>query len=166
MATVFLSVGSNINPEANLRTCASVLKQHFDQLKWSPVYRSEPVGISGADFLNAVISARTSLPVNEVVKILKQLETNQGRDRSMRGFKSRTLDLDLLLYDQLTIDTAELKLPHEDLTSAAFVLIPIIDLNAKGKHPTTGETYLQILEDCISRQADFATGLKKVPFEF
>jgi len=166
MATIYISIGSNINPEVNFRTCSVALKQHFEQLIWSPIYRSVPVGMRGADFLNAVVSARTSLPVSAVVKLLKQMELNQGRESDMHGFNSRTLDIDLLLYDQLIVDTEELTLPHKELSNTAFVLVPMVDLQPTSKHPTTDQTYQDMLASCLYRQADFAAGLSKVTLEF
>jgi len=82
MAQIYLSIGSNIEPEINLQACAKNLADHFTSPIWSPVYRSAAVGMEGDDFLNAVVVAHTMQTVESVNNTLKLIEDNHGRPMS------------------------------------------------------------------------------------
>ncbi|HET8898016.1 MAG TPA: 2-amino-4-hydroxy-6-hydroxymethyldihydropteridine diphosphokinase [Rhodanobacteraceae bacterium] len=139
MATAYLSLGSNIEPEHYLRAAILALRQHFATVELSPVYRCRAVGFDGADFLNAAARIETSLGPHELDDWLHALEDAHARDRSGPRFSSRTLDVDLLLYDDLVLDgPGRLKLPRADLVTQAFVLKPMLDLAPELIHPTRG----------------------------
>ncbi|MEE9333155.1 MAG: 2-amino-4-hydroxy-6-hydroxymethyldihydropteridine diphosphokinase [Granulosicoccaceae bacterium] len=162
MARVFLSIGSNIRPEAHFRLCALALANHFSDLTWSPIYRSAAVGMAGDDFLNAVVSARTNKTVEATHKLLKQIEDEHGRVRAANKFTSRTLDIDLLLYDDAVLGTSSLTLPSPDLTSAAYVLVPLVDLEPAGVHPLLNRTYQELLYDLEKVQPNYKSTLSAV----
>ena len=111
MAQIFLSIGSNIEPELHFKRCAVSLEAHFENVKWSPLYRSKAVGMEGDDFLNAVVCAVTDLSVEKLYNTLNSIETDLGRVRSANKFSSRTMDIDLLLYDDLVFSNATINLP-------------------------------------------------------
>ena len=104
MATIYISLGSNINREQNTREGIEALKQAFGELNLSSVYESEAVGFDGDAFYNMVISCEVDTPVHDTNQILRDIEDVNGRDRGSPKFSSRTLDLDLLLYDDLQLD--------------------------------------------------------------
>jgi len=162
MPTLFLSIGSNINPIDNFKICSRALQKQFQTINWSPIYKSPAIGLQGADFLNAVISAETSMTQLEVNSSLKHIEQNQGRDHSQPRFSSRTLDIDLLLYDQLIMDTPELTLPRDEIYSEAFVLLPLVDLAPKLVDPKSGQTFQSILDNKITDNADFIKDFEQV----
>ena len=162
MPRIYLSIGSNIRPEANFRQCALALDKHFSDTAWSPVYRSAAVGMVGDDFLNAVVSARTNHAVESVTELLKQIEHEQGRVRAANKFTSRTLDIDLLLYDDMVINTTSITLPRAEITSAAHVLVPLAELEPNGVHPVLKKTYQTLLSDQEKVQADFKSALSRV----
>ena len=141
-ARVFVSAGSNIDPRANLETACRALKRHYGEIELSPLYQSPAEGFSGPDFLNLVAGFETEESPGEIRKRLAELEARAGRDRSGGKFSSRTLDLDLLLYDD-RVD-ASLKLPHPDIERYAFVLKPLADLAPDLRHPVSGATIAEL----------------------
>ena len=144
MATIYISLGSNINREENTRTGVKALKQAFGDLTLSSVYESEAVGFDGDAFYNMVITCEVSTPVFETNQILRDIEDANGRDRSGPKFSSRTLDLDLLLYDDLKLDENGLKLPRGEILKNAFVLWPLAEIAPDLKHPEAGISYAEL----------------------
>ncbi len=144
--TVFISIGSNINPHHHLRGARQTLFDLLETAVISPIYQSPAVGMKGNDFLNAVISGVTNKTVSDLVQTLSQIESNAGRVRASDKFSNRTLDLDLLLYGDLvctqTIDNASRKktvtLPHPDILTEAYVLQPFADIAGNLIHPAAG----------------------------
>jgi len=145
MASVYVSLGSNIDPASNLVLATNRLREQSQQLVASAVYRSAAVGFDGPDFLNAVVAFETQsdvlADVQAVVAWLTSLEDRQARDRTQPQFSSRTLDLDLLLYDDLVCDTETLQLPHEEILQHRYVLQPLAELSGDLTHPLTGHTF-------------------------
>lgn len=141
MATIYISLGSNIDRENNTRAGIDALKQAFGQLELSSVYESEAVGFEGDAFYNMVIACEVKIPVHEANQVLRDIEDANGRDRSGPKFSSRTLDLDLLLYDDLMMDENGLKLPRGEILKNAFVLWPMAEIAPQLKHPETGTSY-------------------------
>ncbi len=144
MATIYISLGSNINREENTRVGIAALKQVFGDLTLSSVYESEAVGFDGDAFYNMVIACEVSTPVFETNKILRDIEDANGRDRSGPKFSSRTLDLDLLLYDDLVLDENGLRLPRGEILKNAFVLWPLAEIAPELKHPETQNSYAEL----------------------
>ena len=144
MATIFISLGSNIDREHNTRVGIYALRQVFGPLNLSSVYESESVGFDGDPFYNMVIACDVDTPVHETNQILREIEDANGRDRSGPKFSSRTLDLDLLLYDDLMMDENGLKLPRGEILINAFVLWPMAEIAPQLKHPETGTSYAEL----------------------
>lgn len=141
---IVISIGSNVEPEQNLRSAVRFLRREFDDLVLSPVYRSAAVGFDGADFLNLVASARTDAAPDWVAARLRHIETDHRRDRSAPRLGPRTLDLDLLLYDEQVLKKGILRLPRAEITEHAFVLRPLADLLPNARHPLMGMTYSEL----------------------
>jgi 2-amino-4-hydroxy-6-hydroxymethyldihydropteridine diphosphokinase len=144
MATIFISLGSNIDREHNTRVGIYALRQVFGPLNLSSVYESESVGFDGDPFYNMVIACEVSTPVHETNQILREIEDANGRDRSGPKFSSRTLDLDLLLYDDLILDEDDLKLPRGEILKNAFVLWPLAEIAPHQIHPVAGVSYAEL----------------------
>ena len=144
MATIYISLGSNINREKNTRAGIAQLRQAFGELTLSSVYESEAVGFEGDAFYNMVIACQVSTSVHETNQILRDIEDANGRDRSGPKFSSRTLDLDLLLYDDLVLDEKGLKLPRGEILKNAFVLWPLAEIAPELKHPETQTSYAEL----------------------
>lgn len=144
MATIYISLGSNIEREKNTRAGITALKQAFGVLRLSSVYESEAVGFAGEAFYNMVIACEVDTTVFETNQILRDIEDINGRDRSGPKFSSRTLDLDLLLYDDLIINENGLQLPRAEILKNAFVLWPLAEIAGQLKHPETGQSYAEL----------------------
>jgi 2-amino-4-hydroxy-6-hydroxymethyldihydropteridine diphosphokinase len=137
-ARVFVSVGSNIDKESNIRSAVAALRAKFGQLVISRVYESAAVGFDGRSFHNLVIGFDTDCAPVEVAQILRGIEYQHGRTRHEERFASRTLDLDLLLYGDLISDKGGLQLPRDEITRYAFVLRPLADVAGDLLHPQLG----------------------------
>lgn len=134
MIQAYVSLGSNVRAEANICSCTHYLQARFRQVISSAVYRTPAIGFKGDPFLNSVIGFATSMPVAELRTYLRELEAIHGRVRSTDKFAPRTLDLDLLLYGDTVLDTAE-NLPHRDILQYAFVLYPLAEIAPNQQHP-------------------------------
>ncbi len=141
MATIYISLGSNINREENTRAGVAALKQAFGHLTLSSVYESEAVGFDGDAFYNMVIACEVDSSVHDSNQILRDIEDAHGRDRSGPKFSSRTLDLDLLLYDDLILDEFGLVLPRGEILKNAFVLWPLAEIAPDLVHPVAEASY-------------------------
>lgn len=160
MAEIFISVGSNINPETNVRAAIVALRAAFSNVRISPVYRSQAVGFDGDDFLNLVVAATTDLTPSAVASLLQDIENRHGRDRRQPKFSSRTLDLDLLLYDDLVLTGGGLQLPRGEIEKYAFVLAPLAAIAADRRHPVTGQT-IDVMWRCLDKSRE---RLQEIPF--
>lgn len=141
-----VSLGSNIDREANLRRAIDLLREIYGRLTISPVYETEAVGFDGDDFLNLVICFETGDTVESVWSQLKNIEDAMGRDRSMPRFSARSIDLDLLTYGDLVIDRDGIQLPRHEILTNAFVLKPMSDIMGAKMHPQLKKTYHELWE--------------------
>lgn len=141
-STAYIGLGSNIgNPESHIRAALDQLKQHPDiQLdKVSSLYQTPPVGyLNQADFINAVAKIYTRLSPQGLLQVLLDIELNHGRERPFKD-APRTLDLDLLLFDQIEMDTPTLTLPHPRMSSRGFVLVPLAETEPQIDIPKQGK---------------------------
>jgi 2-amino-4-hydroxy-6-hydroxymethyldihydropteridine diphosphokinase len=142
MASVFVSLGSNIDPEKNLRLGIEALRQRFGEVRVSPVYRSKAVGFEGDDFLNLVAVFESDASPRAICADFETIHGLAGRDRQSGRWTSRPLDIDLLLYDDLVIDERPVRVPRSDILEYSFVLRPLAELAPGLVHPVTGRTML------------------------
>ena len=144
MSTAWLSLGSNLDPAANLAGAARALREAFGDVVFSPVYRTPAVGFDGPDFLNAAAIIRTSFSPVELNDWLHALEQAFGRDRSGPRFSTRPLDIDIVFFDDLVLEgPGNLKLPRPELQHA-FVLKPLADIAPRHTVPGDGRTLAEL----------------------
>jgi len=141
---VYVSAGSNIDPQHYLRAACRRLAERFGSLSMSSVYRTKAVGFDGDDFLNLVLSFSTDLDVHAVNACLEEAEALAGRARSAKPFAPRTLDLDLLLYGHQVLEESTVRVPRADILQYAFVLAPIAELAPDLRHPVDGRTMREL----------------------
>ncbi len=144
MARGFISIGSNIDKDKNIPASLRALEQQFGKLTISSIYESEPVGFTGDAFYNLVVGFNSELGVKEVAKKLRQIELDNGRTRESQKFSARTLDLDLILYDDLIINDGRLRIPRDEIESYAFVLEPLAEIAPTLSHPINHLTYKEL----------------------
>ena len=121
----YLSLGSNINPEANLELAISALNKILTETDCSSIYKTQAEGFDGDDFLNLIFSGVSSLAFEDLNKKLKDIEDSSGRDRGAQKFSSRTLDIDIVL--QLN-DEEEILFESDEIAKYRFVSEPLEEL--------------------------------------
>lgn len=146
MSRACLSLGSNLDPVRHLRIAVAALRERFGEgrVVVSPAYRFPAVGFEGPDFVNAAAVVETDLDPQALNDWLHALEDANGRDRSGPRYGDRTLDIDIVLFDDRVIDgPGHLRVPRDELRHA-FVLKPLAEIAPDMVHPGVGRT-LQVL---------------------
>ncbi|KXI28606.1 2-amino-4-hydroxy-6-hydroxymethyldihydropteridine diphosphokinase [Paraglaciecola hydrolytica] len=137
---IYISVGSNIEREKHTKAGLQAMYEVFGHLQLSRVYESESVGFAGHNFYNLVVKAQTSLSIEQVCLALKQIEDQNKRQRGTAKFSPRTLDLDLLLFDDV-VSRDPVELPRSEILFNAFVLQPLAEIAGEQIHPVVGSTF-------------------------
>jgi len=127
-----------------VRAALQSLEARFGPLTVSPVYETGAVGFEGEPFLNLAVGLETTRDPGQVVQDLKAIEREQGRTPDSNGFKPRTLDLDLLLYDDLVLESGSFELPRDEILHHAFVLGPLVDIAPDLRHPVLGRSLAEL----------------------
>ncbi|UZW75351.1 2-amino-4-hydroxy-6-hydroxymethyldihydropteridine diphosphokinase [Alkalimarinus sediminis] len=144
MAEVYVSIGSNIEPELHVTAALDALQDYFGALQVSSVFESESVGFKGDCFLNLVVGFDTTMAVGELSLLLKQIESENGRVKNAPKFCSRTLDIDILTYDDRVGEVDGVSLPRSEILENAFVLWPLAEVAGDQVHPEVLKTYSQL----------------------
>lgn len=152
MTTVWLGLGSNQNADTHIRAAIDELKSQFSNVAFSPAYISTSVGFDGDDFINLVARVETELSPLAVRDYLRDLEDRFGRRRDVPKFSDRSLDIDILFYDDLVLHSPVLEIPRAEILKFAHVLKPLADLQPELVHPALRRSMIDIWE---------ASGLKE-----
>lgn len=130
---VYIGLGSNINPERNLPQALKLLCENVVVQAISTAWETPPSGLKGPNFLNAAVEVKTQLSVNLLKSlVLRPIEIQMGRVRTANKYAPRTIDLDILVYEERTIDPK--------IWTLAFLAVPLAELIPEYPHAGTGET--------------------------
>lgn len=148
LATAYVALGSNLGERLqNLQQAVDRLGELGRMTAISHVYETDPVGYTEQPlFLNAVVRLETALPPAELMTALLAIEQAMGRVRTIK-YGPRTLDLDLLFYDQVVMVGDHLTLPHPRLHERAFVLVPLAEIAPQLVHPRRQRTVQELLDE-------------------
>ncbi len=163
MTTYYIGIGSNLEPVKNIKSALKILEKRFGELQRSPVYQNPAVGFEGPDFLNMVVAFKSDIPVIEIPGLLQYIEAEVGlAPEEKRKYRSRIIDLDLLLADEIVYKDDSLTIPRPGITQFAFILKPLLDINPTLIDPKTQKPY-SIAMDLLAEEYDI-TKLQRIVF--
>ncbi|MHB9134518.1 MAG: 2-amino-4-hydroxy-6-hydroxymethyldihydropteridine diphosphokinase [Armatimonadota bacterium] len=146
MPHAYIAIGSNIHPEDNVHRALLLLARRVRITGISTFYRTAPLGNPGQQaFYNGVVAVETDIPPEALkYQVLRKIEEESGRRRTADKYAPRTIDLDLLLYDDLLLNTETLILPDPDIAARPFLAIPLCELDPARVLPGAGKTLREI----------------------
>jgi len=154
MSTAYLSLGSNLGDRmALLEEAIRLIEESIGTIvARSRMVETEPWGFTTSHrFINACIAVNTELSPQDCLSGLKEIEKRMGRLKSgKKEYADRLIDIDIVLYDDLVVETSNLILPHPHLQHRTFVLGPLAEIAPEKVHPVLGKTIRSLLEDLTS----------------
>ena len=141
MPIAYIGIGSNLGDrEGNVRRALDLIAERAGLITaTSSLYETEPWGVTDQpQFINAACGVQTALAAEELHRTLRGIEDEIGRDRSVEKWGPRVIDIDILLYGALVLDTPELVIPHPRMHERVFVLAPMVEIAPETMHPALG----------------------------
>lgn len=154
MSDLYLSIGGNLgNRTKNLFECIKHIQEQIgDIVKTSSIYESESWGFTHPrNFYNQALQVKTNLNANTILQKIQVIETHLGRIRSEKmtqSYEGRTIDIDILLFDNLVRHKKSLHIPHPHMQNRNFVMIPMVEIAENLIHPILGKTMKELLAEC------------------
>ena len=155
---ISISLGSNIEPFANIKIAEDNISENFTILKSSNLYLSDAEGFEGNSFINQVILCETQLPYMDVIQLLKKIEKKLGRRKTKEKYSDRKIDLDLLTYGDLVFKDDRYEIPHKDIEKYSFVLVPLVEVMPDKIHPKLQLSFKNLL----AKKSNFSEKVKKL----
>ena len=146
--TAYLSLGSNIEPETNIKSAVELLARHTKLLAVSSVWETKPVGFTKqANFLNAAAIVQTKLPAQQLKeRALRKIEKLLGRVRQANKNAPRSIDIDIMLFNRQIFTMGHRHIPDPEILERPFVALPLAEIAPDYVHPETGQTLKEIAE--------------------
>ena len=152
MVRAYIEVGSNINPAENVRNAIRLLSKEVHILEISTIYQTQPEGgLKQPPYYNCVVAIETKASPEELKnRVLRKIERDLGRKRSRDEYASRTIDLDLILYDDLVLKNDDFILPDPKIAKRPYLAIPLSELEPELILPGSGLSINKIASNLIS----------------
>ena len=157
MSLITISLGSNIQPQLNLKKATNESAKFATLEKTSKIYKSKSVGFEGNDFLNQVILCEVKVELEETYFKLKKIEKEMGRVKNVNKFSDRLIDLDLLTFND-EISEGKITLPHNDILKYSFVLVPFAEIYPEFIHPVNQKS----IETLLKEKNSFLSEVEKI----
>lgn len=152
MTQVFVAIGSNVDPATRMVQAARQIKRRYAGARFSRCYRNPAFGFEGADFLNAVAGFDSTLSIADLLRSLREIETQCGRGPADAKWGPRSMDLDLLLYGDVVGVGPGYALPRRDLLQRVYMLGPLAELAPDWPYPPSGPS-VRTLWEALSNSA-------------
>ena len=161
MHTVYLGIGGNIgNKQNNFENVYQIIENELGRIKIaSSIYETPPWGFQSEDtFWNSVIKIETSKSPEELLSKIHLIEVKFGRKRGNEKYSSREMDIDILYFDDIFIETETLIIPHPRIQQRKFVLVPLNEIAPNLQHPLLRFTTIEMLENCMDESVILKVG--------
>jgi 2-amino-4-hydroxy-6-hydroxymethyldihydropteridine diphosphokinase len=154
MSLVYLLIGGNTgNRMKYLKSAVEMIARGIGKvIRMSSVYETEPFGFNAKkQFFNMCVLVETELSPRRILEVISEIETSLGRKRMTEKYVSRTIDIDILFYDDVILNEPFLIIPHPELHKRNFALIPMAEVGPEFIHPVFGKTITRLLEESTDR---------------
>ena len=155
---ILVAIGSNLksksfgSPEQNCKVAIDMLRGYFEVTKSSNFYKTEPIPKSEQPwFVNCIVNIKSKISPSNLLDTLLQIESQFGRERGEKN-QARVIDLDLIAYNRLIVNSLELTLPHPRMHLRKFVIQPICDINKNWIHPVFKKKASEILKELANQK--------------